>query len=303
MELDNLGMTNYNTTLMGVLDGALTYYGIGLSAPSIFGLSGHAFLINIHKQLCPSGPYCWNRDASVPLIRNIGMEMTDLGFYGPENSAADRAAVEEKLRAALDAGVACSVINLENQMITGYAEEGFFTAQPWAPKVNFPPAKLSFGSWQEFGDNFHANFYTIEKTEPAPHLDAVLAALAYAIELHGEPTKHSRSDYGVGPDAFDRWVAAAEECGSGHGNWWNGMVWSECRNMASGFFAELGDKYPDIAGPAAELKEAYAEIDGLLGKASDKELAAAPKMEVLKEAKSRDAAAIEKVAALAEALS
>jgi len=303
MELDNLQMANYNTTLMGVLDGALTYYSIGLSAPSVFGLSGHAFLINIHKQLCPSGPYCWNRGASLPLIRNMGLEMTDLGFYSQENSAADRTAVEENVRAALDKGVACSVINLENQVITGYDEEAFFAAQPWAPKVNFPPAKLSFGSWQEFGDNFHANFYTIEKCEPAPHREAVLAALAYATELHRELRKHSLRDYGVGPDGYDYWIAAAEECGSGHGNWWNGMVWSECRNMASGFFAELGDQYPAVAGIASELKEAYAEIGQLLGKASDKELATAPKVEVLEDAKSEEAAAIEKVAALAEALS
>ena len=302
MELDNLKMANYNTTLMGVLDGALTYYDIGLSAPSVLGLSGHAFLINIHKQLCPSGPYCWNRGASVPLIRNMGLEMTDLGFYSQENSAADRAAVEEKLRAALDEGAACSVINLENQMITGYDEEGLFTAQPWAPNVNFPPAKLSFGSWREFGDNFHANFYTIEKSEPAPHREAVRAALAYAIELHREPTKHSLPDYGVGPDAYDKWIAAAEERGSGHGNWWNGMVWSECRNMASGFFAELGDKYPAVAGSATELKEAYAAIGELLSRASDKALGADPKVELLKDAKSREAAEIDGLAALAEAL-
>ena len=303
MKLDDLQMANYNTTLMGVLDGALTYYDIGLSAPSVFGLSGHAFLINIHKQLCPSGPYCWNRAASLPLIRNMGLVMTDLGFYSQENRAADRAAVEEKVRAALDEGIACSVINLENQMITGYDEEGFSTAQPWAPNVNFPPAKLSFGSWQEFGDSFHANFYTLEKCEPAPHREAVLAALAYAIELHREPAEHSLPDYGVGPDAYDNWIAAAEECGAGHGNWWNGMVWSECRNMASGFFAELGDRYPAVAGRASELTAAYAEIGDLLGKASDKGLAAAPKVEVLKDAKSKEAAAIEEVAALAGELS
>jgi len=53
----------------------------------------------------------------------MGLEMTDLGFYSQENSAADRTAVEENVRAALDQGIACSVINLENQMITGYDEE------------------------------------------------------------------------------------------------------------------------------------------------------------------------------------
>jgi hypothetical protein len=69
MKIDGLAMPSLHRTLMGVLKGALDYYGIETSIPTVFGASGHAFLINIHDELCPSGPYCWNRELADPLIK------------------------------------------------------------------------------------------------------------------------------------------------------------------------------------------------------------------------------------------
>lgn len=46
--LANLKQPPLNTTMMGVLKSAADYHGLGLSEPMIYGLSGHAFLINIH---------------------------------------------------------------------------------------------------------------------------------------------------------------------------------------------------------------------------------------------------------------
>ena len=48
--LANLKQPPLNTTMMGVLKSAADYHGLGLSEPMVFGLSGHAFLINIHTQ-------------------------------------------------------------------------------------------------------------------------------------------------------------------------------------------------------------------------------------------------------------
>ena len=58
MKIERLAMPRFNTTMMGVLKCALDYYKIDVDAPTVFVASGHAFLINIHQQLCPSGPYC-----------------------------------------------------------------------------------------------------------------------------------------------------------------------------------------------------------------------------------------------------
>ena len=57
--------------------------------------------------------------------------------------------------------------------------------QPWAPKTNFPPARLSFGTWKEFGDKFHVNFYTVKKIKPCVRLIAIVDSLDYAWRLTG----------------------------------------------------------------------------------------------------------------------
>ena len=45
----------YDTGLVGVVKGALDHYGIDTAPAETFVLSGHAFVINIHEELCPSG--------------------------------------------------------------------------------------------------------------------------------------------------------------------------------------------------------------------------------------------------------
>ena len=116
-KLENLKQPPLNTTMMGVLKGVSDYHGLNLSTPMIYGLSGHAFLINIHVELCPSGPYCWKREEAEPLIKNMGLKMTDLGFFGTNATKEARADVERKLREALDKGIPCSLLNRENQII------------------------------------------------------------------------------------------------------------------------------------------------------------------------------------------
>ena len=161
--LKDLRQPPLNTTMMGVLKAAVDYHALKLEEPMVFGLSGHAFLINIHTELCPSGPYCWKRKNVEPLIENMGLRMTDLGFFDATATEEARADVERKLREALDKGIPCSLINLENQIIRGYDGVQLLSVHPWPKHNNFPPATLSFDSWTEFGKKFHVNFYTLEK--------------------------------------------------------------------------------------------------------------------------------------------
>jgi|TARA_B100002003_G_C14155253_1_gene556060 hypothetical protein len=300
VNIEGLAMPPLNTTFMGVLKGASDYYKFNSSTPMIFGASGHAFLINIHKRLDPSGPYVWRRDLADPLVENIGLRMTDLGFYSPQSSEKDRPGVEGKLRDALDKGFPCFLINLENQLITGYDNTGFFTDQPW--ERNFPPARLSFGSWQELGDQFHVNFYILEKVTPSDRLTTTLDSLAYAVDLHENPSTHSHQQYGVGPDAYAQWIDAAADYGASHGNWWNGTVWSECRTMASGYFAEIGKEYSRVSRQASQLEKAYAEIATDLQTASSREMDSGEKVKLLGATAEREAAAIKMVADLANSL-
>ena len=297
-KINNLKMPPLNTTLMGVVKGSLDYYGLEYTTPETFGKSGHAFLINIHEQLCPSGPYCWNREPASILIQNLGIEMNDLGFFSPENNKEERKAVELKLREALDSKNPCSLLNMENQLITGYDSTGFLTEQPWPQNKEFPPPRLTFENWKELGEEIHINFYTIAKCEPADEKTAVLASLDYAVDLFRYPKKHSSKNYGVGPDAYNNWINAVEKYGSTHGNWWNATVWSECRKMASLYFEEIGKKYPQTSDIASKLSKNYEEISSALSKVSNKEMPSEEKTEILKETLKKEEASINLVSEL-----
>jgi hypothetical protein len=305
VRLENLSQGRLNTTMMGAVKAVLDYYHIELSEAWAFGGSGHAFLINIHEQICPSGPYCWKYDGFQKLLRNLGLQMTDLGFFHGGSTPEERAAVEQKLKLCLDSGTPCSLTNMEHQVISGYDDKAFFTAQPWGDCCGgFPPATLTFGTWPEFKDETHVNFFTFEKLAPADDRTIVHDSLRYALDLFRHPEKHGFEHYAIGLNAYDNWTrAVAAGHGSSHGNWWNATVWSECRAMASGYFAEIGPEFPMVARQARELSGVYRDIADLLSKAADKEMEPAAKTALLTEARDKEAHAIKQIAALLASLS
>jgi hypothetical protein len=304
MRLENLSQGRLNTTMMGVVKAVLDYYHLDSSEAWAFGGSGHAFLINIHEQICPSGPYCWKYDGFQKLLRNLGLEMTDLGFFHKGSTPEERAAVEQRLKQSLDTGIPCSLMNMENQVISGYDDKAFFTAQPWGDCCGgFPPATLTFGTWPEFKDETHVSFFTFGKLAPADDKTIVRESLRYALDLFRHPERHSFEHYGIGPSAYDNWARAVVEHGSSHGNWWNGTVWSECRAMASGYFTEIGQKFAPVAGQAREMGNAYREIADLLSRAADKEMEPAGKADLIADAKGRETGAVTQIESLLVALS
>jgi hypothetical protein len=300
MKIENLRMPPFNTTLSGVVKGVLDYYGIKVSDAAAFGGSGHAFLINIHDELCPSGPYCWEYDWFYTLVHNLGVEMVDLGFFHPGSSAAERAAVERKVKESLDKGLPCSLMNMENQLITGYDDKALFSFQPWGDKCGgFPPATLTYGTWSELKDSVHITFFVFGKLAKKDDEVIIRDSLRQAVDLFEHPERYSRERYGIGPKAYDNWLkAVAAGHGGEHGNWWNATVWSECRQMASAWFAEIADGQKRINGPARELSGAYGGIAALLAKAANKEMPAAEKTSILKDLKAKELAAVAQVGKL-----
>ncbi|UCG43188.1 MAG: hypothetical protein JSU73_00815, partial [candidate division WOR-3 bacterium] len=278
----------------------LDFYDIRVSDAMAYGGSGHAFLINIHEVLCPSSPYVWKYDGLYPALRNLGIEMTDLGFYHTGTPADERAVVEARLQSHLDSGNPCSLANMEHQVIYGYDDGQFFTAQPWPANKKFPPATLSFGDWTEFGKEVHVNFFTFGKLEKKDDLSIFRESLRYGVDLFRSPDKYQFDKYAVGFKAYDNWAAAAKEHGGSHGNWWNATVWSECRSRASEYLAEMARNLEGDGQKLAQgLTKEYADIAGQLSKIADKEMPADDKAALARELKQKEEAAIAKVEQLA----
>lgn len=294
MRLGNLRQAPFNCTMMGALRGALDYYGTAASDAWLYGAGGHAFVLNIHRELCPSGPYCWDVQRIEPLIANVGLRRESLGFFHGGSSAAERAAVESRLIGALADGLPCMLVNMENQLITGRDETGFLTAQPWECN-DFPPSHLTFGTWQELGEGIHIDFHVLHHTEPASPRAALLDALRYAVDIWRNPKAHTSEHYGMGPDGYANWSAAVSAgLGGSHGNWWNGTVWAECRAFAAAWFREVAPLLP-AEEDASFLSEGYAALAELLGQCADKELPGERKLALLAEAREREAACVARI--------
>ena len=302
MQLENLRQPPFNPTFMGCLRGAADLYGMNLSTPMLYGLTGHGFVMNIHQVLCPSGPYCFAREPIFELAKNAGLDIEELGFFWNDGGACPRPEVEAKLKAALDQGEPCFLVNMEFQLITGYDETGFHTAQPW-PGHDFPQKHLTFESWAEFGDEAHVNFNVVRRCQAAPKPDAIKAALTVAVDVWNNPPGGDEKPYAMGKFAYPYWVQAVKDGhGSEHGNWWNGMVWAECRANAAKFLAEVGETFPATAEPAECLSSRYAEVAQALYKASNKELPADEQIALLEQASETEAGCVADIPGVVAAL-
>lgn len=304
MKLENLNQTPFNTSLMGVVKGVFDYYDIKITNGMVYGGSGHAFLINIHDVVCPSGPYCWKYEKFYELVKNLGVEIINLGFFHKDHTVDDRNKVEQKMREHLDAGMPGLAQNMENQTILGYDDNQLLLAQPWNPECDFTPPTLTFGNWKEFGDEIHASFAAFKKVEAKDEATIIKQSLSYAVDLFKNPDHYNWEKYRIGSGAYDNWIKALEQGNfSAHGNWWNAMVWAECRKMAGEYFSEIADKYKDKAsGLTKELSTLYKEIAGLFFKISNKEMKTEEKIPLLKDAKAKDETAVQKIEELLKVL-
>jgi hypothetical protein len=290
----NVQVPPFNTTLIGMLKGISDHFGLAHSDAALYGVSGHAFVIHIHKALCPSGPYCWDRTPLEALTKNLGIEIRNLGFFHEGATDADRDRIASVLRAEIDAGNPCGLVNMEFQLVTGYDETGFLTTQPW-PCNDFPPAHLHAKTWEEFGE-VHANFFTFAPCPPAGRRTAFRAALMFAVELWDSPKTYAGHDFGMGPDAYQNWLAAIPEHGGEHGNWWNATVYGECRAQAAAYLREMAELVPE----AGAVAEDYTKLATLFAKAGDREATIAEKLGAVREAFETEKAAVGKLRALLE---
>jgi hypothetical protein len=297
MKLKNINMPPFNASLMGVLKGVFDYYDIKITNGMAYGGSGHAFLINIHEVVCPSGPYCWKYNKFFELTKNLGVEIIDLGFFDKNNTIEDRNKVELKLREHLDAGIPGLAQNMENQIVLGYDDTKFLLAQPWNPVCEVTPPTLTYGTWKEFGNEIHTTFLAFRKVQPKDEATIIKESLRYAVDLFKNPDNYSFEKYAIGTGAYDNWIKALQdEKAHEHGTWWNAMVWAECRKMAGEYFEEISDKHMDETSRIArELRALYKEISGLFFKISNKEMKAEDKIPLLKQAKEKEETAVKKI--------
>ncbi len=263
-KLENLRWKPMWVSHLGCVKGCLEYLNIEVSNAWLFGATGHAFIINVHEVVCPSGPTAWNTEMLFKLGKNVGYAID--GVFGSK-SAGDFAEKQklawEKTRQAIDDGLPCYGWELdipEFYVVYGYDDKGYFFSGPGCDSGKGPKP------WKELGDTEIGivEIYSVKPEQAADDVITVKEAFSFALEHSKGPEKWIFPKYKAGLAGFGNWIHALEAGkADGFGMAYNAAVWSECRNFAVSFLKEakgrLGGKFGSLFDEAAEHYEVVAQ--------------------------------------------
>lgn len=224
---------------LGCIKGCLDFLGIPISDAWLYGGTGHAFVINLHKEVCPSGPTAWRTTKLFELGKNLGYRFD--GVFGLKHQS-DFAGLQkrawEHARQAIDQGRPCYGWELEIPefyVVYGYDQVGYFFSGPGCDGGKGPKP------WQELGDTGIGvlELYSVWPGEAAADARTVKQALTFALEHAVTPNEWTYEDYKTGLAGYDNWIRALRDGrASDMGMRFNTGVWLECRRYAVGFLKE-----------------------------------------------------------------
>ena len=261
-KLENLSWQPSWVTHLGCLKGCLDYLGSDLSPAWLWGGTGHAFFINIHPVICPSGPTAWKTGIIHKLGKNVGYEVECiLGFKQNGDFQEKQQLAWDAIRQAIDNGLPCFGWELdvpEYYVIYGYDDVGYHFKGPGCDEGKGPYP------WEKLGDTGIGvtEAYVVKSGTPADDAQTVKEALHFAIEASRSPEDYIHPGYKAGLPGYDLWLSAfAEKKAEGFGTSYNAAVWSECRTLAAEFLREAKSRLDGNAGSSFDAAIAsYATV-------------------------------------------
>jgi len=244
-KLDGLKWRGSWVTHLECVRACLDFLEIDVTDAWLWGGTGHAFVINIHEVVCPSGPTAWKAGAIHRQGENVGYIAEGVGGFKHRADFRDK---QERawnmLRKAMDEGFPCFGWELdipEFYLIHGYDGTGYYykgcTCEDGAGPL----------PWEKLGDTGIGvvEAYAVRPGTPADDARTVRDALQFALDY---PLEWLHDGYSGGPAGYDTWITAiAEGKADGFGTAYNAAVWSECRHLAAGFLREAKQRLPEHA--------------------------------------------------------
>jgi len=250
-KLENLKWVPRWVSHLGCIKGCLDYLGLDVSDAWLFGATGHAFVLNVHEVVCPSGPTAWNTEMLLKLGKNIGYEIDGVfGMKSADGFAKKQKLAWEHVQAAIDQGFPCYGWELdipEYYVVYGYDDSGYYFSGPGCDEGKGPKP------WQELGDTEISvlEMYSVQPGEVANDVQTVKEALAFALEHATSPSKWIFPKYKAGLAGYDNWIHALESgTADGFGMAYNAAVWAECRGYAVLFLQEAKGRLEERAAAA-----------------------------------------------------
>ena len=269
--LDDLRWKPMWVSHLGCVKGCLDYLGLNVTDEWLYGATGHAFIMNMHEAVCPSGPTAWNTERLFQLGKNLGYEIEGVfALKTHEDFEKKQEKAWEHARRSLDNRIPCYGWELdipEYYVVYGYDDVGYHFSGPKCDAGKGPRP------WQELGDTPIGclELYSVAPGRAACETDIVKDALGFVLEHAQNPDNWVFPKYRAGLAGFDSWIGALEtHKADGFGMAYNSQVWSECRQLAVGFLLEARDRMPGRFSPMLdESIGQYQIVAQNLGKVAD----------------------------------
>jgi len=249
-ELENLRWRPKWVSHLGCVKGCLDYLGIKMSDAWLYGGTSHAFVLNIHEKLCPSGPTAWKTMMLFEGGVNLGYEFeASFGFkQGNEKFAELQEKTWEFVKQSMDEGMPIYGWELEMPefyVVYGYDDVGYYYSGPMADEGKGPK------HWNELGtsDIGLIEVYSVKPGTAKDDAIIVKSALENALKHASNPEEWIFVDnYASGLKGYDTWMNALETgTADRYGTGYNLEVWKECRHYAVGFLKEAKKQLEGVA--------------------------------------------------------
>jgi hypothetical protein len=256
---------------LGCIKGCLGYLGIEISDPWLYGGTGHAFVINLHEVVCPSGPTAWKTMKLFELGHNLGYKLDGIfAGKGQDDFAEAQRRAWGHVQQSIDRRQPCYGWELEIPefyVVYGYDQVGYYYSGPGCDEGKGPKP------WRELGDTGIGvlELYSVSPGEAADDATTVRQALAFALEHAANPEEWIFPDYRAGLEGYGNWIRALQEGrASDMGVRYNAGVWLECRQNAAAFLGEAKGRLPGRADALFDQAAAhYAAVAEHLGQVAE----------------------------------
>jgi len=228
---------------LGCLQGCLNYLKQPISNAWLSGATGHAFILNVTPDLCPSGPTDWNNEKILKFGENIGYEMELVsGWKGNENLNHLQKRAWEHVKTAIDQKKPCYGWELEipeYYVIFGYDDQGYYISGPGCDAGKGPIPWKTLGT-SEIGV---VEVRSVKPKAKATDEKTVFDALSFALEYAYNPAPWTDPRSSGGLKAYDIWIDSLNNgIAFEFGLAFNTVCWLECRQEAVNFLSEASER-------------------------------------------------------------
>ena len=235
----------------------------------VAGMSGYAFILSVHKELCPSGPTVFDWYTLLEGVQRLGRSTLNFasGDCHCEGHISDRTRAHCHAAYALvaeevAAGRPCVIWGAyvpEFAVAVG-VEDGAFHVVSYRRCTGEPEPPIPCEELNAPGGPYALGFPTVREVDRA-RSDAW--AVTRAAQIANQP-RYFR-DYGYGVAAYDMWIAALQSGQlNSFGNAYNTVCLAEGRHFAHEFLSRIAGRNVHLAEPLRPAVEAYAQASAAM---------------------------------------